>query len=564
MKEKVRVLEDNKEKKEFFREILGIILIFISCIIFSELGIIGRGLKIGLKILLGDWYFLILIVLLYNGIILIFKQKHQNFKNLRFQGIILFFLGIILINHITLNKFILSLNKNPLKGVWNLYLSYNRNYVDEYVYGGGLVGALFFQLFYYLIGDIGLILLSIILIFFGIIFFTNNTFGSFFKKFNFKKIKVKKYVDFFYSKINQLELPKKYLNPKKTKITINNLTDISLTINHTLQKNKSEENKNIIIDILKMLKIEFQFLGYNTGYHYTKYEFKILYDFDILILKEKLKILNQVCYLHKNNNNLMIEINNKFIELVTLKRLIDSNNIPLGINEKNEVINYNPIKNKNIYIIGDKDVGIINFIKGFIISNYIHDDNIIYTTIDLEEELKELKYITIKDHYINKPDDIRQLFEQVNIDLEQKIELFEYLKANTLEEANNKIKNNYKELKLLNRKLIIINSIDEIYQDDNLLNQLSYLLQIGEKFGLNFLITSYNNIYLNPLITNYLQTKLIFKVSNLNKSTYLLKNDHAIYLNGKGEFLYLYENNLERLQAGYISNTDYLNIMKKI
>ena len=143
---KEKKLREIKEDKEIYYELIGMGLIFVSTIILASIGKIGSGLKILFKILVGDWYFGFLLTGMISGFLLVFKKEKFNLFTLRYNGIFLLMLSLILLSHQNCYTFSFAYGSNSLVGMWNIYMLYLKKFQDSYIMGGGLIGGFIYQI----------------------------------------------------------------------------------------------------------------------------------------------------------------------------------------------------------------------------------------------------------------------------------------------------------------------------------------------------------------------------------------------------------------------------------
>ena len=160
----------------FYYEIVGIISIIIPILGFARLGSIGFYVMLIFKIIFGDWYFLFLLTILLYGLRCLLYHKPMDFKRMRVIGIVLILLGIMILSHFPMHKYIASFDVDNEGGYFGktigLYLDYFKNYYEGMVVGGGIIGTCFFYMFYSLLSSIGTTLMIIVFIFVGMVFVT--------------------------------------------------------------------------------------------------------------------------------------------------------------------------------------------------------------------------------------------------------------------------------------------------------------------------------------------------------------------------------------------------------
>ena len=133
------------------------------------------------KVLFGDWYFLIVLLTMAYSIRCILIHQKLKISNIRYLGIFLIILALILLSHFTMHKYVRNYSQNYLKLTLSLYFNYFKTNQPSAIVGGGIIGALIFYLFYFLFSEVGVILLSIILCFIGTVFITKKTIKDFVK-----------------------------------------------------------------------------------------------------------------------------------------------------------------------------------------------------------------------------------------------------------------------------------------------------------------------------------------------------------------------------------------------
>ena len=106
MKEKKSKEELKQGAGQFYYETIGMLLLIISVIIVAKLGKIGSFLSMFLKVLFGDWFLLIVLVLLIFGVYLILFHKSFDFKNQRFLGYLSIVIAILMLSHFSIHDYI--------------------------------------------------------------------------------------------------------------------------------------------------------------------------------------------------------------------------------------------------------------------------------------------------------------------------------------------------------------------------------------------------------------------------------------------------------------------------
>ena len=87
-KEKMQNIEIRENERLFHYEILGIILLVISLLAITKIGILGEYLMLIVKLLFGDWYFLIYILIIIYSIRCILVHKRLKINNIRYPSLL--------------------------------------------------------------------------------------------------------------------------------------------------------------------------------------------------------------------------------------------------------------------------------------------------------------------------------------------------------------------------------------------------------------------------------------------------------------------------------------------
>ena len=160
-------------KKDFFYEISGTLTILLCLVLLSELGTVGIILKNLFKVLFGDFYFVVVVYLIGQGIFALVKEKWFDFKSIRFNGFLLFLFSLFLLVHISFIELYDINNQSILAQTIDLYKDsiFQGKYIASY--GGGIVGAITSQIFVVLFNKVGALIFAIIFLVLSISFMTN-------------------------------------------------------------------------------------------------------------------------------------------------------------------------------------------------------------------------------------------------------------------------------------------------------------------------------------------------------------------------------------------------------
>ena len=106
MKEKKSKEEIASGVGQFYYETVGMISLIFAFVLMAKLGKVGKFLTIFLKVLFGDWYLLIVLMILIYGIYLILNHHGFNFKNQRFLGYIFCVFSFLMLSHFSVHNFV--------------------------------------------------------------------------------------------------------------------------------------------------------------------------------------------------------------------------------------------------------------------------------------------------------------------------------------------------------------------------------------------------------------------------------------------------------------------------
>lgn len=554
---KEKKLREVKEDREIYYELIGMGLIFISTIILASIGKIGTGLQILFRILVGDWYFGFLLTGMVSGFLLVFKKEKFNLFTLRYNGIFLLLLSLMLLSHQNFYTFSFAYGSNSLVGMWNIYMLYLKSFQDSYIMGGGLIGGFIYQILYFLFGDIGSFLVIILVLFISFIFISNNNLFSFYHLLKRFVIKLKEIYYLIIAYFKKIDYQKK---PKKKNITL--LSDSDSNINMNLQNKITEDLHYGVCNLMKVLNYEILKTSFSVSYLFSEIRLA-LNNYDEQILKSRIKeIITGAYYMSIDKGQVLIQFENKFKDLLSLKKVLkeENENINLGFGVNNQIIDFDYKKGLHMLLSGSFNTGIKTFIKGMITGIKLLKKPIKITFVDLNKEFIELE---IFDYYKDLKG-LDKAFTEIVNEIERRMDLFKFLGVNSLEECNKAINLKKIDCETMDYLFLFINGLEIIYDSMNfqaIEGKIIYLAQIGQKVGISLVVINRKPNTITNLLKSTLPVKLVFKVNNIGQSYELLDNDQAIYLVGKGDFIYRYQDKSCRVQSGFITDMEYKNVI---
>lgn len=170
------------KKQNLNWSICGLILILIAGLAFVRFGILGKQIANLIRMFFGDSYLFAAGLLGLFGLVNLIYNQPVRLTLKRSLGLAIAFLGILLLQCNLYFEHEL-VNSNFLNSFWHaMAAEFGRAGVTESV-GGGLIGSLAYQVFYPLLGQIGVRLFAILLLPIGILMFFDVKFRTIIEKF---------------------------------------------------------------------------------------------------------------------------------------------------------------------------------------------------------------------------------------------------------------------------------------------------------------------------------------------------------------------------------------------
>lgn len=180
MAQKKRPTKKRKTKKQQLQEeklmFVGLGSLFILFALFGlfQLGFLGNLVANTFRIVGGNTFPVLTIALAIYGLLLIVKNTSLKFKHYRRMiGLLLMYVAVLIFFHAQLFAKVKPEDLTILKTTWHLILTdIKANQITQNV-GGGMLGALFYQVTHFLVAQVGSYLISFILFVLGLFFMTN-------------------------------------------------------------------------------------------------------------------------------------------------------------------------------------------------------------------------------------------------------------------------------------------------------------------------------------------------------------------------------------------------------
>lgn len=482
-KEKVQQIEIKDNERLFHYEIIGIVILILSIFAITKMGLIGLYLLLIIKVLFGDWYFLIIMLLIAYAIRCIIFHNKLSINNIRYLGIFLIILSLILLSHFSMHKYIKNYDENNLMITLRLYLNFFKNKAINSIVGGGIIGSVIFYIGYYLLSEFGVVLLSIFLIFIGFVFITKKTIKDFvIIVFSF----FRKIYDLFYKTRHKLKTNIDSIDNSYVKNKIRfKISKIDNNKYYNQELEVSKRNVEIIKKTLNGMNVFYNEISYIICRNITVYfiESYYKYSFDVFYRNISKYLHNIQFKIDDTDGNLIIEVNNiNPVPLRISEINADNKDIVIGIDDRNNFVKLDNNDNK-LFLFSKNKVVSTDYLDTIILSILHFKMKIEYHYIDL-----------YKNSILNTSNSFNEL-DEIITELNDKISLFNLNNVSNITDYNKK--NNKK----ISNVLVIINGFNDNYIDNSIYEKILYLIETSNDYGYYFIFTSsdslnkYSNLY---------------------------------------------------------------------
>lgn len=540
-KEKVQQIDVKDNERLFHYEILGIIILVLSIFAIAKMGLVGEYLMLIVKLLFGDWYFLIFLLLIAYAIRCIIFHTRLKIGNIRYLGVFLIILSLILLSHFSMHKYIKNYDENSLVLTLKLYLNAFKINSPGSIVGGGIIGCIFFYLSYYLLSEFGVILLSILFIFLGIVFICKKTIRDFIEDI----IYFLKNVYLIYKKIrsklkNNVDLYDK--SYKKNKIRFK-ISKIDSNQYYKQELEISKRNVEIIKKTLNGMNVFYNEISYLICRNITVYfiDSHYKYSFDVFY-RNLSKYLHHILFkIDENDGNLIVEINNLNPVPLRINEIVQNDSeVIIGIDDRNNFLKLNSKENKLVVFSKNKQS----------LTDYL--DSIVLSIMHYKAKIK-LHFIDLLSlSYLSTANDIDEL-DSLIYSINEKIKLFNRDNVSSIDEYNKK------NIKKLQYELIIINGININTINNQILEKLFYIIETTKNFGYYFIFSSNDGSNMFNDLFNQFDYKL-FKDETGEYSNLCLNNIDYSILSNECEGFLLYKSIVIRMCLLLLTDYEKENI----
>mgnify|MGYP000999948243 CR=1 FL=1 len=569
-KEKKSKNDSVKKETPFFFETIGFGAIILVIIVFGELGKIGTILNVFFMVIFGDWYWLIVMFILFFGLSNIFTHKKFDFKNQRYIGYLICSLGLIVLSHFTIHRAVI--NANSSQSYISLTWSHYRNFISipnsVFPLGGGILGAIIFYIIYFLLGTLGVSLISIIIFILGFTMIVNRSLVEIVKYLYNKIRNIRKFTfsfnEFFRYEIGKKKVKEKvdiYTNDKL--INIKNLDTYQNEMNFSFQDKESFELKSLMVSIFNTMSVEYREIDIRVSFAVTVFKYFIYSNFNYEVLLDKLQsLIEEKVFVTRYNNNISIEVNNKYVSLLTIKNLLikqsilNNYNLVIGLNTENEIEEVDFSRDGNFLIVGKENVGIRNFIYYLICSMFIKVKIINYE-FELYDEQNTFGHLDLFRYTYNNNtiDYLNKIIEEID----ERTSIIKKHNFHTMDEYNKALEIEEKEN--IRRKFVVFNytttESKKVIED-----KLMYIIQMGRIAGISIIIIIRDVNIMGSVLVSVIKNKLIFKLNDNKESVNLLGDNRSTYLDNKGEAIFFNKEKQIRLQTALVSDEEINRILK--
>lgn len=543
-KEKYRTLEAKNNERVFYYEILGIVLLILSMLSIAKLGLVGKYLMLITKLLFGDWYFMVTFLTIAYGIRCILVHQKLKVNNVRYLGIFISILSIILLSHFAMHRFVKAYDENYLKLTFRLYFNAFKSENSDAIVGGGLIGSLIFYCFFYLFSEIGVVLLSLLLIFLGIVFICKKTIKDFFKMiFHFFQTIYKRFRKTASSLHQVLDTYDASYQKTKVKYKIENTRHDAI---YQSELKLAKEHVKKIQHILNQMNYFYAEISYIVCRNVTVFFISSYHNIDFNLFQSKLNSYFDKFLLKFDEvkKELIVELTNAYQVPLTIGELEigEDDGIIFGIDDRNEQLVLNQDENK-LLIIGRNNKQIAHYIDSIILGIFHQKKEMDYFLIDLHQDT-----LLSTSHQIEELNHILTF-------LNERIQKLQENGVSSLQQYNQKVKKKEKQ------ELVIIHGIELLALEKDLVEKLLYLLESGGKNGYYFIFTICGeNDAIQRLI--HLFSYKVFLDDKLSMSKRILGYQRFDYLNVDVEAYLSYRNTILRMSLLSMSEKEKESIKK--
>lgn len=364
-----------------------------------------------------------------------------------------------------------------------------------------------------------------------------------------------------------------------------------------ISQDEINENKNHIMDTLKMLKIRVSNIEVTVGPTVSWYEIIPADGVRLSTLKHwereivmslathGVRMISPVC----GRATIGIEIPNKHPHVLNIKTVLSSKAfqescfqlpIAFGVNSNNDVCVADLTKMPHLLIAGASGQGKTTALNAIIASLLYkkHPDQLKFVLID-PKETEFVPYNRLKDHYlaqlkgedsavVSTPNNIERTLNALCLEMDNRFCLLKQAGARSINEYNKKFGNNLLDKEKGHRYLPYIVVIIDEYSDSLVSlgsafeRQIIRIAQKSRAVGIHMIIATQRTSHgvITGIIKANFPTRMAFRVARNVDSRTILDRAGAEQLIGRGDSLVFNDCTLERVQCAFI-NTQEIDAM---
>ncbi len=547
--------------KDYFKEIVSFLLIIFFLVTLAQIGLLGKYGFLLFKLVFGEWSFLIIILIVISCILYLIKGKGINIHSVNFQGFIFMYLAICLLSHLTVYDELGLTSKNVFKQTLKLYKGYFTSFDNSLYVGGGLIGLILFQLSILLMGKVGVIILGIALMIMGLSNLFNHSIVDFFKKIIKYFIYSSKFKNKIISYFKKMSIMHSDVEIRKKYPQVSMLSDIKESSNIFLQKQINKTNCDNIERLINNNFPQASLINYYLGHTFSSI---ILKKAPNELKKEVMEMVeSKVSVSH--NDTTIIDVNNKFKGLLTLKRALEDlnlNDIPIGLTPYNDYITLD-FSNYNAFLIaGSKNSGVKTYLRGLITSIILqYKDKFNLYLLDLRNEFKDHFTVSSAITYKNSLENICRSVDEIVVEYDRRMQILEYLNCQDYLEANKIISEENKKIDHIKPIFIILNTSLRALKSDTI-DKINFISSQGLKVGVYLFVVT-REVKELEFISIRQYYRIIFKLNDLSFAIKLCQSDIPCQMDGHGEVITINNQIIMHAQSPFTSMSDYLKVINR-
>lgn len=171
-----------KKQHRVAPELLGFLLSFFSLLALGSFGFVGRFFTNVLRFFVGETFTLLAIILLASGVYIILKGAWPSYKGAKTKGLVLLYTAWLVFLHSRWFAPIMNDSVNSVVATWRFFWPQFTSNSMGSTLGGGMIGALFFSVSYFLFSYVGTYIMIVTLVFLGIMTFFQFSYRNLFDR----------------------------------------------------------------------------------------------------------------------------------------------------------------------------------------------------------------------------------------------------------------------------------------------------------------------------------------------------------------------------------------------